>query len=59
MTATLAPTPSRTEGDPNATHALPPKIDVSGVNFYYGAHQALHDISLKIEPNQVTALKPL
>jgi len=31
------------------------KIDVSGVNFYYGAHRVLHDISLKIEPNQVTA----
>jgi len=55
LTATLAPTPSRTEGDPNAAHALPPKIDVSGVNFYYGAHRVLHDISLKIEPNQVTA----
>src|SRR4051812_19270833 len=55
LTATLAPTPSRTEGDPNAAQALPPKIDVSGVNFYYGAHRVLHDISLKIEPNQVTA----
>jgi len=32
-----------------------PKIDVSGVNFYYGANRVLHDISLKIQPNQVTA----
>jgi phosphate transport system ATP-binding protein len=55
LTATLAPTVSRTEGDPNSAHALPPKIGVSGVNFFYGAHRVLHDISLTIEPNQVTA----
>jgi phosphate transport system ATP-binding protein len=31
------------------------KIDVSGLNFYYGAHRVLHGITLKIQPNQVTA----
>jgi phosphate transport system ATP-binding protein len=55
LTATLAPAGSATEGDAGVAHAQPPKIDVSGVNFYYGAHRVLHDITLKIQPNQVTA----
>ncbi len=33
-----------------------PKIDVSGLNFYYGARRALEQINLKIRPNEVTAL---
>src|SRR3982750_3889407 len=39
-------------------HAPPraPKIAVSGMNFYYGLHRALHNITLDIHPNQVTAL---
>jgi phosphate transport system ATP-binding protein len=32
------------------------KIDVSRMNFYYGANRALHEITLKISANQVTAL---
>jgi phosphate transport system ATP-binding protein len=32
------------------------KIDVTGMNFFYGANRVLHDVSLKILPNQVTAL---
>src|SRR5215831_12485282 len=32
-----------------------PKIDVTGVDFFYGAHQVLHGVTLKILPNQVTA----
>jgi phosphate transport system ATP-binding protein len=32
------------------------KIDVTGMNFFYGANQVLHDVSLRIPPNQVTAL---
>jgi phosphate transport system ATP-binding protein len=32
------------------------KIDVSGMNFYYGANRVLHEIALKIQANQVTAL---
>src|SRR5438552_1330395 len=33
-----------------------PKIAVSGMNFYYGLHRALHNITLDIHPNEVTAL---
>jgi phosphate transport system ATP-binding protein len=33
----------------------PAKIDVKGMNFYYGANRALDDINLKVFPNQVTA----
>src|SRR5216684_5776126 len=36
--------------------AMPPaKIEVAGLNFYYGANRVLHQISLKVFPNQVTA----
>ena len=34
----------------------PAKIDVSGMNFYYGLNRVLDHINLKIQPNQVTAL---
>jgi ABC-type phosphate transport system ATPase subunit len=33
----------------------PAKIDVKGMNFYYGTQKALDDINLKVFPNQVTA----
>jgi len=33
----------------------PAKIDVKGMNFYYGASRALENINLKVFPNQVTA----
>jgi phosphate transport system ATP-binding protein len=33
-----------------------PKIRVRGLNFFYGAKQALHDISLDIGTNKITAL---
>jgi phosphate transport system ATP-binding protein len=36
--------------------ASPSKIDVAGMNFYYGTNRVLDQISLKILPNQVTAL---
>jgi phosphate transport system ATP-binding protein len=32
------------------------KIDVSGMNFYYGGHRVLDQINVKIQPHQVTAL---
>jgi phosphate transport system ATP-binding protein len=32
------------------------KIAVAGLNFYYGAHQVLHEVNLKILSNHVTAL---
>jgi phosphate transport system ATP-binding protein len=31
-------------------------IDVNNLNFFYGSHQALHDVSLPIKQHQVTAL---
>ncbi len=33
-----------------------PKIEVSGLNFYYGKHHALQNISMNIEAKKVTAL---
>src|SRR5204862_3123141 len=40
------------------TPAVPraPKIAVSGMNFYYGLHRVLHNITLDIHPNEVTEL---
>jgi phosphate transport system ATP-binding protein len=39
-----------------ATQPRTPKISVSGMSFYYGLHRALHNITLDIQPNEVTAL---
>jgi phosphate transport system ATP-binding protein len=39
-----------------AAAALPAKIDVAGMNFYYGSNRVLHEITVKILPHQVTAL---
>jgi phosphate transport system ATP-binding protein len=36
--------------------ARPCKIDVAGLNFYYGALRVLHGVTLRILSNQVTAL---
>src|SRR5438046_2211872 len=33
-----------------------PKIQVAGMNFYYGARRVLENITLNVQPNQVTAL---
>jgi phosphate transport system ATP-binding protein len=33
-----------------------PKIDVVDMNFFYGANHVLHDVTVKMLPNQVTAL---
>jgi phosphate transport system ATP-binding protein len=46
---------------PAVTHpapgtAAPPKLHVSGLNFYYGAVHVLHDVGLEIPSNKVTAL---
>lgn len=34
----------------------PQKISVSRLNFFYGTHQVLHDVSLTIEANRITGL---
>jgi phosphate transport system ATP-binding protein len=40
--------------------SLPPheskKLSITGLNFYYGAFQALHDIDLDVTQNRITAL---
>jgi len=39
-----------------AVSAAPPKLKTQGMNFYYGAFQALNDINLQVETNRITAL---
>jgi phosphate transport system ATP-binding protein len=42
---------------PSSAPAPPPaKIDVRGMNFYYGANRVLDAITVAFQPNQVTAL---
>jgi phosphate transport system ATP-binding protein len=58
--STLAPTrtqpPRATAGAPDPAPGTAVKIDVDGLNFYYGERRVLDDIHLKIRPNEVTAL---
>src|ERR1044071_6364970 len=42
----------RQQSDPSQ---LPAKLRIRSLNFYYGAFHALHDISLDIPENRVTA----
>ena len=39
-----------------APAAAPPKISVKGLNFFYGAYQALHDINIDMPEKRITAL---
>jgi len=48
--------PAETERPVEQAADAPPKIDVAGLNFYYGARRALDGITVKIRPNEVTAL---
>ncbi len=43
-------------GGQAAAHAADVKLRISHLNFYYGDNQVLHDISLTIPANRVTAL---
>jgi phosphate transport system ATP-binding protein len=43
------------EKNARALADLKPKLRVRGLNFFYGAYQALHDITLDVPQNQVTA----
>jgi phosphate transport system ATP-binding protein len=48
---------SSSAAEPSESPAqAPAKIDVSALNFYYGARRVLEDIHVKIRPNEVTAL---
>ncbi|SRR5260221_602092 len=50
--------PAASESHPTASQGptVKPKIDVSSMNFFYGANRVLENIKLAIHPNQVTAL---
>jgi phosphate transport system ATP-binding protein len=50
----LVPTAHRA-ADPPPAAAAAPKIEATGVDFFYGAHQVLHGVTLKVQPHQVTA----
>jgi phosphate transport system ATP-binding protein len=52
VTAPLAGTSPPTQPPP----PVAPKIQVAGMNFFYGPRRALEDITLDVQPNQVTAL---
>jgi len=57
---TVAPAPPQPpltpSTSPEPTVEATAKIDVSGMNFYYGARRVLENVSVKIRPNEVTAL---
>lgn len=50
------PPPSTAAATAAAAASAVPKIEARGLNFYYGASQALHGISLKVPQRCVTAL---
>ena len=39
----------------NCQRMLPPKLSATNLNFYYGAFQALHGISMQVYDKRVTA----
>jgi phosphate transport system ATP-binding protein len=48
--------PQRQAAGPEPTAETGGKIDVAGLNFYYGSHRVLEQITVKIRPHEVTAL---
>jgi phosphate transport system ATP-binding protein len=60
MTSTVAPPraqpPVSAAGPSDSAAVAPAKIDVLGLNFYYGDRRVLDDIHVNIRPNEVTAL---
>jgi len=51
----VVPTPPVISSQPSSSVATPPKIQVAGMHFYYGPRRALENISLNVQPHQVTA----
>lgn len=49
------PQPAQSSAEPPAAAVALPKIHAKDVNFYYGAYQALHKISMDVFANKVTA----
>jgi phosphate transport system ATP-binding protein len=60
MPSTVAPPraqpPLSAAGPSDSAAVAPAKIDVLGLNFYYGDRRVLDDIHVNIRPNEVTAL---
>ena len=56
--ASRSKTAETTEGStlPLPVSAPGPKLKATNVNFFYGTFQALHDISLDMHSNRITAL---
>ena len=52
----LQPPPAATTPPPEPATQAPPKIDVTGLDFYYGSRRVLEQVSLHLRPNEVTAL---
>lgn len=46
----------RARGDGAGALSGPPKVEIRGLNFFYGDHQALKNIDLSLPANRVTAL---
>jgi len=59
LRTTLPSTPKAAPSDDTAS-TVPeqtlPKLKISNLNFYYGSYQALHNISLDVAANRITAL---
>jgi phosphate transport system ATP-binding protein len=52
----LRPTPAVVAPDTLLVVDVPAKIDVTGMNVYYGPRRVLDDIAVQVRPNEVTAL---
>jgi phosphate transport system ATP-binding protein len=50
------PEASPRQNDATAPNAAKPKLKASGLSFHYGSFQALHDITLDMPANRITAL---
>lgn len=56
MTAATKIQSSAVTPPPSALAQTAQKVTVSHLNFFYGTHQALYDVSLEVEVNRITAL---
>jgi len=59
LSKSVPPGPIPKQGDtalPKSSPGTTPKLQASHVNFFYGSFQALHDVSLDMVENRITAL---
>src|SRR5215831_16797519 len=56
MDARASAVPEHASSSISPAGSVPAKIDVSRMNFYYGANRVLEQITLRVKPNEVTAL---